>query len=169
MYFYVSTTKHNKFLMTREHSQQMSSFDLSSHTKQRGELPTSMPKGVGYSWAVHGNFAMQIRLLGLITTSIYGKNGQLSGQFITYKYEKCGQLSEQWGELPISFPWELCNDNKSAHYFRILKEWTAELAAEWAAHWNLAMQIRLPATSVYGNSGQRSWLPMGCPWEFRHI
>ena len=61
----------------------------------------------------------------------------------------------------------------------------------WAAHGNFAMQIRLPTTSIYGNSGQlsgqlsrlpttsiygnsgqlsgqRSGLPMGCPWEFCH-
>ena len=57
----------------------------------------------------------------------------------------------------------------------------------WAAHGNFAMQIRLPTTSIYGNSGQLSGqpttsiceksrqlsgqlsgLPMGCPWEFCH-
>ena len=61
----------------------------------------------------------------------------------------------------------------------------------WAAHGNFAMQIRLPTTSIYGNSGQlsgqlsrlpttsiygnsgqlsgqRSGLPMGCTWEFCH-
>ena len=57
----------------------------------------------------------------------------------------------------------------------------------WAAHGNFAMQIRLPTTSIYGNSGQLSghstsskheksgqlseqWsgLPMCCPWEFCH-
>ena len=42
----------------------------------------------------------------------------------------------------------------------------------WAAHGNFAMQTRQPTTSIYGNSGQlsgqRSGLPMGCPWEICH-
>ena len=61
----------------------------------------------------------------------------------------------------------------------------------WAAHGNFAMQIRLPTTSIYGNSGQlsgqlsrlpttsmygnsgqlsgqRSGLPKSCPWKFCH-
>ena len=60
-----------------------------------------------------------------------------------------------------------------------IKKW----AAEWAAHGNFAMQIRLPTTSIYGNSGQLSGQPttskyekvgssvgsgVGCPWEFCH-
>ena len=66
-----------------------------------------------------------------------------------------------------------------------MKKWAAQWAA--AAHRNLAMQIRLPTTSIYGNrgqlsgqpstskyenSGQLSWqwsgLPMCCLWEFCH-
>ena len=35
-------------------------------------------------------------------------------------------------------------------------------ATEWAAHGNFAMQIRLPITSIYGNSGQLSG-PVGSP------
>ena len=37
-----------------------------------------------------------------------------------------------------------------------LKKLAAQWAAEWAAHGNFAMQIRLPTTSIYGNSGQLS-------------
>ena len=57
--------------------------------------------GVGCPWAVHGNFAMQIRLP---TTSIYGYSGQLSGQLgrqpTAFKYGNSGQFSGQPTELP---------------------------------------------------------------------
>ena len=118
--------------------------------------------GVGCPWTAHGNFAMQIRLP---TTSMYGNSGQLSGQLsgqpTNSKYEKVGSSVGSGVGCP------------------------------WAAHGNFAMQIRLPTTSMYGNSGQLSgqlsrqpttskyeksgqfsgqWsgLPMGCPWEFCH-
>ena len=47
------------------------------------------------------------------------------------------------------------------------KQWSCPLrcpwATEWAAHGNFAMQIRLPTTSIYGNSGQLSGqLSMTC-------
>ena len=62
-------------------------------------------------------------------------------------------------------------------------QWAAQWAAKWATHGNFAMQIRLPTTSIYGNSGQLSGQPptskcdkvgssvgsgVGCPWEFCH-
>ena len=53
-----------------------------------------------------------------------------------------------------------------------MKKWAPKSAVEWVAHRNFAMQIRLPTSSIYGNSGQRSGqlsgMPMGCPWEFCH-
>ena len=88
-----------------------------------------------------------------------------------YSYmDEVGTPTEKTGELPTSLP--------------IGCTW----ATEWAAHGNFAMQIRLPTTSIYGNSeqlsgqlsrqpttskyeksGQLSGLPMGCPWEFCHV
>ena len=40
-----------------------------------------------------------------------------------------------------------------------IKKWAAQWAAELAAHWNLAMQMRQPTTSIYGKSGQLSGQP----------
>ena len=131
-----------------------------SHTEKNRGAAHFAAQGCTWvtEWAAHGNFAMQIRLP---TTSIYGNSGQLSGQLsrqpTNSKYEKSGQRSG----LPMGRP--------------------------WAAHGNFAMQIRLPTTSIYGNSGelsgQLSRQPttskyekmgssvgsgMGCPWEFFH-
>ena len=46
-----------------------------------------------------------------------------------------------------------------------LKKWAAQWTAEWAAHGNFAMQIRLPTTSMYGNSGQLSKQPTNSKYE----
>ena len=60
-----------------------------------------------------------------------------------------------------------------------IKKWAAQWAAELTTHGNFAMQIRLPTTSIYGNSGQLSGQSttykyekvgsavgsgVGCPW-----
>ena len=88
--------------------------------------------GMGCPFASHENFAMQIRLL---TTSIYGNSGQLGGQLsrqpTASKYEKVGSIVGNG------------------------------VGCEWAAHGNFATEIRLPTSSIYGDSwqlsGQRSW------------
>ena len=63
---------------------------------------SSVGSGVGCPWAAHRNFAMSIRLP---TTSIYGNNGQLSGQLsrlpTTSIYGNSGQLSGQRSGLPM--------------------------------------------------------------------
>ena len=46
-----------------------------------------------------------------------------------------------------------------------IKKWATQWTAEWAAHGNLAMQIRLPTTSIYGNSGQLSGQPTNSKYE----
>ena len=38
-------------------------------------------------------------------------------------------------------------------------------ATDWAAHVNFAMQIRLPSSSIYGNSGQLSEQPTTSKYE----
>ena len=46
-----------------------------------------------------------------------------------------------------------------------MKKWAAQWEAEWAAHGNFAMQIRLPTTSIDGNSGQLSGQPTASKYE----
>ena len=64
--------------------------------------------GVGCPWAAHGNFVMQIRLP---TSSIYGNNGQLSGQLsrqpTASKYEKVGSSMGSG----VGCPWLLSHAN----------------------------------------------------------
>ena len=52
------------------------------------------------------------------------------------------------------------------------KKWVALWAMEWAAHGNFAMQIRLPTSSIYGNSGhlrgQLNGLHMGIFCQLLH-
>ena len=83
----------------------------------------------------------------------------------------------------VGCPWEIRHANKATHYFhiriivwaqwaahcfQIRQKWAAQWAVERAAHGNFAMQIKLLTTFIYWDSGQRSGLPMDCPWEFRH-
>ena len=47
-----------------------------------------------------------------------------------------------------------------------IRKWAAQCSAEWAAHGNFAMQIRLPTTtSIYRNSGQLSGQPTTSKYE----
>ena len=66
-----------------------------------GELPTSLPMGCTWAtgWAVHGNFAMQIRLP---PTPIFGNSGQLSRQPTASKYKKVGSSVGSG----VGCPWE---------------------------------------------------------------
>ena len=136
--------------------------------------------GVGCPWAVHGNFAMQIRLP---TTSIYGNSGQLSGQLsglpTTSIYGNSGQLSGQRSGLPMGIlpcklvcpllPYmETVGSSVGSQLLPNVKKWAAQWAVEWAAHGNFAMQIWLPTTSIYGYSGQHSVQLSGQPTTFKY-
>ena len=125
--------------------------------------------GVGCPWAAHGNFAMQIRLP---TTSIYGNSGQLSRLPILPYMETVGSSVFSSVGCPLLPYMETVGSSVGSG-----------VGCPWAAHGNFAMQIRLPTTSIYGNSGQLSGKPtnskcekvgssvgsgVGCPWEFCH-
>ena len=110
--------------------------------------------------------------------------GSSIGSPLRPKYEKSGQLSGQgsWrhmGVLPCKLGCLLLRymETVGSSVGSSVGKW----AAEWAAHGNFAMQIRLPTTSLYENSGQLSGQPtsskyekvgssvgsgMGCLWEF---
>ena len=140
--------------------------------------------GVGCPWAAHGNFAMQI---GLPTTSLYGYSGQFSGQLsrlsTTSIYGNSGQLNGQlsgqrrglpMGILPCKLgcpllPYmETVGSSVGSQLLPNVKKWAAQWVVEWAAHGNVAMQIRLPTTSIYGYSGQLSVQLSGQPTTFRY-
>ena len=42
------------------------------------------------------------------------------------------------------------------------------MGCPWAAHGNFAMQIRLPTTYIYGDSGQLSWQLCRQPTTFKY-
>ena len=51
----------------------------------------------------------------------------------------------------------------------IWKQWAARsrqcgVDCPWVARANFTMPMTLPTTYLYGNSGQWSWLPIGCTW-----
>ena len=151
---------------------------LTTHTKKKttGELPTSLPMTCMWAteWAANGNFTMQIRLP---TTSIYGNSGQLSGQLsrqpTASKYEKVDSSVSSGVGCPLAadgiLPGKLVcplllymktvGSSVSSPLIPNVKKWAVQLAVEWAAHGNVAMQIRLPTTSMYGGSGQLSGQP----------
>ena len=128
--------------------------------KKTGELPTSLP--MGCTWATE--WAARVLPMGILSC-------KLGCPLLPYMETVGSSVGSSVGS-PL-----LPN----------MKKWTAQWAAEWAAHGNFAMQIRLPSTTMYGNSGQLSgqpttskhetsgqlsgqWsgLPMCCPWEFCH-
>ena len=104
---------------------------------------------VGYPWAAHGNFAMQIRLP---TTSKYGNSGQLSGQQITSKYEKVGSSVGNG----VGCPWAA--HGNFAMQIRLpttsIYGYSGQLSGQLCGQ---------PTTSKYGNSGQFSGQPTELP------
>ena len=83
----------------------------------------------------------------------------------------------------FSFP--IRKNRRAAHFAAHGLHGGNRVGCPWAAHGNFAMQIRLPPTSIYGNSGQVSGQlsrqstaskyekvgslvgsGVGCPWEF---
>ena len=127
---------------------------------------------------------MQIRLP---TISIYGSNGQLSGQPsrlpTTSIYGNSGQLSGQrsglpMGILPCKFGCPLLQYMETVgssvgsqllpNVKKVASSVGSGVGCPWAAHGNFAMQIILPTTSIYGYSGQLSVQLNGQPTTFKY-
>ena len=134
-----------------------------SNTKKKtGELPTSLPMGCTWAteWAARG------LPMGILPC-------KLGCPLLPYMETVGNSVGSSVGS-PL-----LRNMKK------VGSSVGSGVGCPWAAHGNFAMQIRLPTTSIYGNSGQLSgqpttskheksgqlsgqWsgLPMCCPWEF---
>ena len=127
-----------------------------SHTEKTGELPTSLP--VGCTWATE--WAARGLPMGILPC-------KLGCPLLPYMETVGSSVGSSVG-CPLLPYMETVGRG---------------VGCPWAAHGNFAMQIRLPTTSIYGNSGQLSGQPttskcekvgssvgsgVGCPWEFCH-
>ena len=135
-----------------------------SHTEKTGELPTSLP--VGCTWATE--WAARGLPMGILPC-------KLGCPLFSYMETVGSSVGSSVG-CPLLPYMETVGSSVGSG-----------VGCPWPAHGNFSMQIRLPTTSIYGNSGQLSgqpttsncekseqlsgqWsgLPMGCPWEFCH-
>ena len=130
------------------------------HTEKTGQLPTSLPMGCTWAteWAARG------LPMGILPCKL---------------------------GCPLLPYMETVGSSVSSPLLQNIKKVGSSVGSgvgcPWAAHGTFAMQIRLPTTSIYGNSGQLSgqpttskheksgqlsgqWsgLPMCCPLEFCH-
>ena len=67
------------------------------------------------------------------------------------------------------FPYEKKTKNRRVAHFAVNGLHVGNgVGCPWAAHWNFAMQIRLPTSSIYRNSGQLSAQLSGQPTTFKY-
>ena len=106
--------------------------------------------------------------------------GSSVGSPLLPKYEKSGQLSGQWSGLPMGIlpcklgcpllPYkETVGSSVGSSLLPNMKKCAAQWAVEWAAHGNFAMQIRLPTTYIYGDTGQLSGQLSVQPSTFKYV